>query len=304
MRVETVAEQLFFTTVFVSAENTAEQWTATGFVHAVEVEEGTLHVLITNRHVLESADRLTVRMIRADDNGQPALGQATQITVEGFSAGAWHGHPDDRVDVAAFPLGAVLQGMVDIGSPAFFRSLAPDHFATPELLDDLDALEPVTFVGYPNGLYDAVNFLPIAHRGTTATPIAVDYEGLPAFLIDASVFPGSSGSPVCLADRGIYGSRDGAAVAGDRFALLGVLSAVEVRQTATEVVALPTKFGVVVEEVLDLGMVFKARTIEEVVDGQIAGLGLRRTAAAPSAPPGQVTDVDEHVAEALPLREP
>lgn len=50
--------------------------------------------------------------------------------------------------------------------------------------------------GYPRGFYDRLNLLPVARRAITATPISVDYEGRPEFLMDASVFPGSSGSPV------------------------------------------------------------------------------------------------------------
>ena len=38
--------------------------------------------------------------------------------------------------------------------------------------------------------------MPILRRGTTATPIALNFEGRPEFLIDAAVYPGSSGSPV------------------------------------------------------------------------------------------------------------
>jgi hypothetical protein len=70
----------------------------------------------------------------------------------------------------------------------------------------------------------------------------VDYNGLPAFLVDASVFPGSSGSPVFLLDRGISMRRTGEVQLGtSRLALLGILAAVHVRQVSGDIRALPTR---------------------------------------------------------------
>lgn len=60
-------------------------------------------------------------------------------------------------------------------------------------------MESVEFIGYPEGLYDSVNCLPIARRGMMATLGYIDYEGKPEFLIDATVLTGSSGSPVFMA---------------------------------------------------------------------------------------------------------
>lgn len=71
-----------------------------------------------------------------------------------------------------------------------------------EQIKQMDAIEPITFIGYPNGIWDSTNLLPVARRGTTASPIEVDFEGSPRFLIDASVFGGSSGSPVFILNQG------------------------------------------------------------------------------------------------------
>lgn len=123
MRVETVAEQVFFTTVFLTGRVGSDLRIGTGFVHAVETESGSAHFLITNRHVLDGTEELTLRMCGGTD-GVPALGQANQVTVTSFGSEAWTGHPDPRIDVAVMPLWDVLVEMnrINVGpGGAFFR---------------------------------------------------------------------------------------------------------------------------------------------------------------------------------------
>lgn len=79
-------------------------------------------------------------------------------------------------------------------------------------------------VGYPNGLWDKTNNLPIFRKGITATHPKYDYNGREEFLIDAACFPGSSGSPVLHLDVGNY-VRSGILYRGDRVTLLGILYA-------------------------------------------------------------------------------
>jgi S1-C subfamily serine protease len=79
MQVETAAEQLFFITVYVAGKSADRQWTGTGFVYAVATDRGVVHVLVTNKHVLEGASELIVRLIESE-NKAPALGESTQTT--------------------------------------------------------------------------------------------------------------------------------------------------------------------------------------------------------------------------------
>jgi len=134
----------------------------------------------------------------------------------------------------------------------------------------LDAVEEVIFVGYPNGIYDSVNNLPITRRGSTATPPSVDYEGKPIFLIDASVFQGSSGSPVLIYDNGSWLSRDGGLISGIRLFLLGVLGSVFFRETdgtlSFEEIPAAVKPVVKTSQMIDLGIVYKSTTIIETIE--------------------------------------
>lgn len=81
-------------------------------------------------------------------------------------------------------------------------------------------------IGYPNGLWDSVNNMPIVRRGSMATNISLDHNGKREFVIDAACFPGSSGSPVILFNKGGYTDKKGNLNWGNgRLYLLGILYA-------------------------------------------------------------------------------
>lgn len=78
-------------------------------------------------------------------------------------------------------------------------------------------------IGYPNGIWDAKNNLPIIRKGVTATHPAINFNGKSEFLTDIASFPGSSGSPVFLLNVGGYMDSQGNVFMGtSRVKLLGV----------------------------------------------------------------------------------
>lgn len=276
MQPSSLMRKLFHVTAHIAATDGADSWQGTGFVYGQPlVAGGQADLLVTNKHVLQGATKVTIRMIRATENDTPQLGVASQITVDNFGERQfWTGHPDPRVDVAVLPLGEIEQGMADRGMPPFIGRIGPEVAYRPGD-GTVDAIEDITFIGYPIGLYDKHNLLPIARTGTTATPPEVDYEGLPAFLIDASVFPGSSGSPVVIANHGAFGGPDGPRL-GEWFRFLGVLAAVHTRQVSGTVVELPARLIAKFDEPIDLGVVYRADAIEQTIDLVLAAHGHQR----------------------------
>lgn len=180
-------------------------------------------------------------------------------------------HPDPDIDIAMIGVGGAMQALNEAGTPAFLRTVSPAMCATPEVLDEFEPIEPVTFIGYPNGLFDSASFLPIVRQGYSATAMNVDYEGKPTFLIDASVFPGSSGSPVFLVPRPSVPDKRGNIVLGGPArspVLLGVVAAVHQRQ----VPVLQTNAGggvPFVYDLIDLGVVYKATEIHSLATAMI-----------------------------------
>ena len=159
----------------------------------------------------------------------------------------------------------------------FYRCVDSNMLPTADQLAQLDAIESVTFVGYPNGIWDSTNLIPVARRGTTASPIGVDFEGTPRFLIDASVFGGSSGSPVFILNQGMYTDKRGNTVVGSRVLFVGVIAAVFFRTELNQIVAVPvptqTQPMAQQREMIDLGIVFKARTVVETIEAFIKSRG-------------------------------
>jgi hypothetical protein len=277
----TFADELFYITAYLEGDDGGDSWSGTGFVHAVDTDQGTVHCLVSNKHVLSYARNLTIRMLRGDGSGVPVVGSASEITIPDADQFVV-GHPDEGVDVAIMPLSPVLQTLADEGTPAYFRAVTPAMCLDAARERELDSIEEVLFVGYPNALFDPENYTPIARRGTTATPIRLNYRGEPAFLVDATVFPGSSGSPVCLYDSGIYRSREGGTVMGSRLMFLGVMAAVHTAQVGgSPATALPAEMAVYMTAPMNLGMVYKYSTVTTCVDLLLESHGLVRVDAQP-----------------------
>lgn len=272
MQVTSTSDQLFFTTVRIDISAAGVvQGSGTGFFFLHTVGDLQYLYIVTNKHVAQGGSEGTFTFLKAK-NGQPLLGDGFELKIEQKTwQGMWFGHPDPAVDIAITALPPLLDFMKQQhGVDIFFKTVPTSAIPTADEAKEVDSLIPVTFVGYPNGLWDSKNLLPVIRRGTTATPLDVDFENTPRFLIDASVFGGSSGSPVFLHEQGSFGNRSGGTVVGSRFHFLGVVAAVFFRTEENRVVSvpIPTQTQPVVQnrEMLDLGIVFKARTVVETVE--------------------------------------
>ena len=88
-------------------------------------------------------------------------------------------HPDtDIFDIAIFPIAPIMQELIDQG-----KRLDVVPFDKRELLttnDQIGAFQNVK-IGYPIGISDELNNLPIARQGMTATDVSIDYEGRKEF---------------------------------------------------------------------------------------------------------------------------
>lgn len=295
MRFQSLAQHLFLSTVRIESSTPEGTSVGTGFIFAYEEEDhlpegyGTLFFLVTNKHVVENAEGGWFYFLGSSGSGTPALGHSVQIQAPSYTD-AWYGHPSPDVDVAVLPLNQMIHYREEPNGPTVGEviSAAPIRSAhvpkTEHIEENLDAIEEIVFIGYPDGRYDTVNLTPIARKGITATPLQLDYAGRPTFLIDASVFRGSSGSPVFAAPNTIRSKAlDEVSVVGSQLMLLGVLAGTALTTSEGKIEFAPIEpneeepdsphntldMAVEVEQMIDLGHVFKSLTVLETIEDYI-----------------------------------
>ncbi|MBA7528139.1 hypothetical protein ES705_20322 [subsurface metagenome] len=172
------------------------------------------------------------------------------------------------MDVAVLSLNSALR-LLDYDFK-YGHSAIPDHlFFLKKHNSFFDAIENIVFVGYPNSIYDRVNYLPISRKGITATPISNDYLGNPCFLIDAVVLRGSSGSPVFTFDFGADSEKP--YTARVRHFFLGILS-LRYKYSETEVLSLVDN-NLDRNELVNLGVVIKPEIIISTIEKDIKDKG-------------------------------
>lgn len=262
VNVDTPAKQLLFSTVLVAAHRSDGESHGTGFLLTSKLDSArTLVFLATNKHVVRDSDCLVLNFIARDQTtAQPDLGVAIKVRIENPSE-CWVGHPGEKVDVALLNLGQIIS---DLSHKIFFRTIPDTQMPAPGDGLFIDAVEEITFIGYPDGRRDPANLTPIVRRGTTATPIELDFASQPSFLVDGSVFAGSSGSPVFLMNDGFYRDGPNSVAAGNRLALIGIVAATQVHRESlpVEVARQPV---VRLAKELNLGIVYNWRALREAI---------------------------------------
>jgi V8-like Glu-specific endopeptidase len=109
------------------------------------------------------------------------------------------------------------------GGKLFYMPLRTELIPKDDERETYSSMEDIVMIGYPNGIWDAKNNLPVIRKGITATHANVQWNGKSEFLTDIASFPGSSGSPVFLANIGGYMDNKGNTYMGShRIRLLGV----------------------------------------------------------------------------------
>jgi len=222
INLNSISNQLLFVTVRLRAVmRNGSELTSTAFIIGMEgANNSNIPLLVTCKHSIEGAVNVALSCVKGDPASGPLLGEYETYTLDQsllslVSAG--------QADIVAVPFAPILNHAAAGGRSLFFRTLSLDVFAKDESLKDFGSVEDIVFVGYPKGLHDTKNLLPIIRRGITASPLWNDYEGRGVFLIDAEVFPGSSGSPVFVLNEGAYSTPQGLSI-GSRLVFVGMIT--------------------------------------------------------------------------------
>ncbi|HRJ63575.1 S1 family peptidase [Brevundimonas sp. UBA2416] len=236
----------------------------TGFLYRFSLPGGDLICLVSNKHVLEGRPWIEVGFAQQTADGRRAFGPSTNIRVP---AGALPviGHPDPDVDLAIMPIVPLVNEMKAKGFDAFVLSLDNSVCITPDRAEALTAATDVIMVGFPNGLMDEANNLPVVRRGSLATPYRANYAGSRDFVIDIAAFGGSSGSPVFAFFNGMEPTPDGMTMGGQSFYLIGVLHSGPVlnAEGRIEQRPVPTQTVIVTQQMIHLGYCAKIDLLQD-----------------------------------------
>jgi hypothetical protein len=240
--------------------------TGTGYFYCFfEDEEQYLLCIITNKHVVQGAKKGSINLTLSKD-GAPQLGVFETFIIDDFERKCIF-HEDPNVDLAIFPIAPLLKQAEATNKSYHIVPLVKGIIATNELLNSLSSMEDIVMIGYPNGIWDSTHNLPIIRRGITATHPKIPYNGKAEFVIDAACFPGSSGSPVFLANLGSYVNASGDLCAGHRISLLGTLYAGPIKKATgeIEIIDIPTDSKAIskTDIMINLGYVIQASKIRD-----------------------------------------
>ena len=187
-------ERLFYTAVRIEKTSVAgEKETGTSFAVRYDYGDNKYVIfLVTAKNFLVNADKVTF-YFKKSDGKKPLLGEDLAIEID--QPGKLFLYPADKsLDFAVIPLEQIFKTAFDnkilTSKPSIFLiPIDKTMIATPDQLGALSYIEDVVFIGYPTGVYDLKNLLPLARKEMTASPIDINYKGKPVFLINAGVLP-------------------------------------------------------------------------------------------------------------------
>lgn len=253
MELNSIKDQLYYSTVMIESA----QSSGTAFFVSKKFGELGRIYLVTNRHVVENKTKCSIRFHMSESlDPRNRIGDFVHYFTDDDWVNGWKFHNEDEVDLAVFNLTDTMAYLYDQKQYFFYRSLPIDIIATKDQTKEVIAMEKVFFVGYPHALRDNTNNLPIARSGYLATPLYTDFDGKESFLFDASVFEGSSGSPICIVNENFetYTDTTGNVKTNGRFILVGINASTYTVTTNNE------------KQYLDIGYAWKSYKILEILE--------------------------------------
>lgn len=271
-----ICEEILFTTVRIVANITTDiNSYGTGFLFNYQLGNNSYIFLVTNKHVIKDAQKGKLEFNKKNIDGKLILGEKCEILLNDFP-NIWTGHRDENIDIAILPMGPIINDLASKNIFIYYKTITQNLIPTEDVINKTDAIEDVYFIGYPNNLFDRKNLIPIVRKGITATPVVIDFEDEPIFLIDASVFPGSSGSPVFIIRKGGLSDKFGSFKIGSgasEVIFLGILASGYFLPERGLVKVIDKPY-VEMNQMIDIGIVFKSKLIVEMVETFLREKGL------------------------------
>jgi|SRR5690606_3595897 len=165
----------------------------TGFFY----HSGTCEYFVTNKHVVEDALLIRFHIHQANEESPQYVLLDKRKFIE-TTLNHWTLHPNTEVDLAYIPVSCFLTNNSSDDLVNFYVPLQSTNIPDDELVSRFSSVMDVAMIGYPDGLWDEYNGLPIIRQGVTASHASLSFDGRDDVILDIACFPGSSGSPIIL----------------------------------------------------------------------------------------------------------
>jgi S1-C subfamily serine protease len=193
---------------------------ATGFFYT----RGDNLFLVTNKHVVRDDQTGTIPdllRLRLHKQGKP-LTENEDYDVALYAGGQalWKTPPANvNADVAMVKL-----NNTEVMKDFFVQAWAKESFLPPSFR--LEPGEDVFVMGYPLGFHDQQHNLPVFRNAFIGSVYGIPFQGMPLFLTDANLHPGTSGSPVITKPKSTWVDEHGNTnlLSGTVYYLLGIHS--------------------------------------------------------------------------------
>lgn len=193
---------LSYSTVRIETDKNDGKHTATGFFFDFfldNIKNIKFPVIVTNKHTFEGANNIIFELSLKDEEGKLKYDHRYKIPIDLQNIHKYLiRHSDKDVDLCIFALAPILKFADTNNLKIYYTPLNETILPNENDYDEMSAIEKVLMIGYPNGICDIDNNLPIFRSGYTATDPLINYLCRSEFLIDVACYPGSSGSPVFI----------------------------------------------------------------------------------------------------------
>lgn len=267
--------QIILSTVRLECSNEQSKSVGTGYFYSyhfgTNTDDAYLTAIVTNNHVVHGHETLNaeLRVIKA---GQQINNSATTKDEKKFLLEITNlkevviSHPDPDIDLCIILCGNILNKLDEDYNGFGVKNIFINQkwHIDESLMPVIRPIEQIIMVGYPNGLWDKANNLPIVRQGLTASHIFNKWNGKRHFVIDCACFPGSSGSPVFLYEEPFYKTKDGIKP-GTRMKLIGTLCSGPIFTSSGRIIEkeIPTAYDSIpiIDLMMNLGFVIHADTL-------------------------------------------
>lgn len=201
-----------------------EEGSGTGFFFEFPIPGINHHLktIVTNRHVMVDYVSLEFTLNQSSTDDPFNFVQNTFTLNEEQLSDSVVFHPNDNIDLCYIDLSIIYNENLANNVRLRMNPFSFDSIPPRESYHHFTALEEVVMIGYPFGLWDHVNNLPIMRKGHTASHVYHDYLGQEDFLVNIPAYHGSSGSPLVIMEDGSVIYRSGELFNQTRCLLLGI----------------------------------------------------------------------------------